>query len=228
MIFILPSSSRRAAGDEFNAALVAYKRRELMETLSSTSKGEQGDGTDKDKAADNAPRNQNVGVVDSTIPGLSTGGDGKVLPFRAAGALIFPGLDRGRTLWEDDNYQSSLVSKTVPVPLGGFFVNGVAGGENGKSTSDACCNVGDWLCSAGLQRTKYRVGKMSFVMALPSTHVLRRVVFKWTGLFHCWGVGADTAVVSKRYLLSSTVRLGTKDFSRSNGPGLANIPCSFV
>lgn len=62
-----------------------------------------------------------VGVVDSS---LSKGAAGV---FRAAGALMFPGLDRGRNLWEEDSYQSLLLHKTVPVSLGGFFSNGVAG-----------------------------------------------------------------------------------------------------
>lgn len=65
-----------------------------------------------------------VGVVDTASP-PEDGGD--TAAFRAAGALMFPGLDRGRTLWGEDNYQSALLQKTVPVPLGGFYVNGVVG-----------------------------------------------------------------------------------------------------
>lgn len=118
---------RDAAGNEFSAALLAYKRRELMETLASTSAPEESDGqTDVVQET-----NQNVGVVDSAVSTSSTGGSGQAKPFRAAGVLMFPGLDRGRTLWEEDNFQSSSVLKTVPVPLGGFFTNGVAGETGG-------------------------------------------------------------------------------------------------
>lgn len=121
-------SIREAAADEFNAALLAYKRRELMETLSaSPAEGESGVGRktgDVDRQPDEGESN-NVGLVDSGVPGKSY--TDKMLAFRASGTLMFPGLDRGRTLWEEDNYQSSLVTKTVPVPLGGFFSNGVAG-----------------------------------------------------------------------------------------------------
>ncbi|CAN0399608.1 unnamed protein product [Ectocarpus sp. 12 AP-2014] len=116
---------RLAAGDEFQAALLAYKRRELLETLASSS----GEGTSdaRDGNGDIEEATQNVGVVDSAVSGPSAGDKGQTTPFRAAGALLFPGLDRGRTLWEEDHYQSSAVFKTVPVPLGGFFTNGVAG-----------------------------------------------------------------------------------------------------
>ncbi|CAM9123692.1 unnamed protein product [Ectocarpus sp. 4 AP-2014] len=116
---------RLAAGDEFRAALLAYKRRELLETLASSS-GE-GASDARDGNGDIEEATQNVGVVDSAISGPSAGAEGQTTPFRAAGALLFPGLDRGRTLWEEDHYQSSAVFKTVPVPLGGFFTNGVAG-----------------------------------------------------------------------------------------------------
>lgn len=118
---------RDAAGNEFSAALLAYKRRELMETLASTSTTEESD----DETNNAQEINQNVGVVDSVVSASSAGGSGQATPFRAAGALIFPGLDRGRTLWEEDNFQSSSVLKTVPVPLGGFFTNGVSGEPEG-------------------------------------------------------------------------------------------------
>lgn len=126
--YCLGPSIREAAGDEFNAALLAYKRRELMETLSaSPAEGDPGvektDGVDRQTG-----ESRNVALVDSGVTGKSYTEPGdKRLAFRAAGTLMFPGLDRGRTLWEEDNYQSSLVTKTVPVPLGGFFSNGVAG-----------------------------------------------------------------------------------------------------
>lgn len=118
---------RDAAGNEFSAALLAYKRRELMETLASTSATEASDT----ETGNVQETNQNVGVVDSAVSAPSAGGSGQPTPFRAAGALIFPGLDRGRTLWEEDHFQSSSVLKTVPVPLGGFFTNGVAGEPEG-------------------------------------------------------------------------------------------------
>ncbi|CAM9670824.1 unnamed protein product, partial [Hapterophycus canaliculatus] len=125
---------REAAGNEFNAALLAYKRRELIETLASTSAAGASDGGDK--TDDMEGNNQNVGVVDSVVSSPSDAGPGQPVPFRAAGALIFPGLDRGRTLWEEDHFQSSSVLKTVPVPLGGFFTNGVAGSiTEGSRTS---------------------------------------------------------------------------------------------
>lgn len=95
-----------------------------METLSATSSS---DGVLSDEKDNSQPKNENVGVVDSSVPEPSEGGGGTKVAFRAAGGLVFPGLDRGRTLWAEDNYQSSLVLKTVPVPLGGFFTNGVAG-----------------------------------------------------------------------------------------------------
>lgn len=122
---IFLDAPRLAAGDEFQAALLAYKRRELLETLASSS-GE-GAGDARDGNGDIEEATQNVGVVDSAVSGPSAGDEGQTTPFRAAGALLFPGLDRGRTLWEEDHYQSSAVFKTVPVPLGGFFTNGVAG-----------------------------------------------------------------------------------------------------
>lgn len=118
-----------AAREDFNAALLAYKRRELMETLASTPAGEAncaGNTTD-----DVQQPNQNVGVVDSAVPESSAEAGGGTVAFRAAGALMFPGLDRGRAVWNEDNYQSSLVLKTVPVALGGFFTNGVAGEAEG-------------------------------------------------------------------------------------------------
>lgn len=114
---------RDAAGSEFSAALLAYKRRELMETLASTPV----QGASDDVTGDAQQANQNVDVVDSVASTPSPGSSEQATPFRAAGALIFPGLDRGRTLWEEDHFQSSSVFKTVPVPLGGFFTNGVAG-----------------------------------------------------------------------------------------------------
>eukprot|EP00752_Nemacystus_decipiens_P001480 g1455.t1 len=114
---------RDAAGSEFSAALLAYKRRELMETLASTP----AEGESDDVAGNAHQANENVDVVDSVTSTLSPRGSEQTTPFRAAGALIFPGLDRGRTLWEEDHFQSSSVLKTVPVPLGGFFTNGVAG-----------------------------------------------------------------------------------------------------
>ncbi|CAM9321707.1 unnamed protein product, partial [Ascophyllum nodosum] len=117
---------RDAADSEFNAALLAYKRRELMETLAASSSDESSEVVES--ANDNGippGDTRNVGLVDSGVPGESPEAGGKKA-FRAAGTLIFPGLDRGRTLWEEDNYQSSLVAKTVPVPMGGFFTNGVA------------------------------------------------------------------------------------------------------
>lgn len=114
---------RDAAGSEFSAALLAYKRRELMETLASTL----AEGANDEVTGDAQQANQNVGVVDSVASTPSPGSSEQATPFRAAGALIFPGLDRGRTLWEEDHFQSSSVLKTVPVPLGGFFTNGVAG-----------------------------------------------------------------------------------------------------
>lgn len=109
---------------DFNSALVAYKRRQLMETLTLESSRMEDDDAktpiegDSKKELDSS---DTVGVVDSLA---SQGADGR---FRAAGALMFPGLDRGRTLWEEDSYQSSLLLNTVPVSLGGFFANGVAG-----------------------------------------------------------------------------------------------------
>lgn len=118
--YLLP---RDAAGSEFSAALLAYKRRELMETLASTL----AEGASDDVTGDAQQANENVDVVDSVASTPSPGGSEQAIPFRAAGALIFPGLDRGRTLWEEDHFQSSSVLKTVPVPLGGFFTNGVAG-----------------------------------------------------------------------------------------------------
>lgn len=102
-----------------------------METLASTSTS-----TDEASVAsggvdhpdeEEQHENQNVNVVDSSIAAPPTGAPREVAAFRAAGALMFPGLDRGRNLWDEDNYQSSNVFKTVPVPLGGFFTNGVAG-----------------------------------------------------------------------------------------------------
>ncbi len=114
---------REAAGNEFSAALLAYKRRELMETLASTT----AEGFSEDSTGDVQESNQNVGVVDSVVSTPSSGKPEQSTPFRAAGALIFPGLDRGRTLWGEDHFQSSSVVQTVPVPLGGFFANGVAG-----------------------------------------------------------------------------------------------------
>lgn len=112
---------------EFNAALVAYKRRQLMETLTLASSPTEDDGDDskspdeEDSKRKELELSDTVGVVDSLASQGAKGG------FRAAGALMFPGLDRGRTLWEEDSYQSSLLLKTVPVSLGGFFANGVAG-----------------------------------------------------------------------------------------------------
>ena len=98
-----------------------------METLAASSSDESSEVVES--ANDNGippGDTRNVGLVDSGVPGESPEAGGKKA-FRAAGTLIFPGLDRGRTLWEEDNYQSSLVTKTVPVPMGGFFTNGVAG-----------------------------------------------------------------------------------------------------
>ncbi|CAM9671001.1 unnamed protein product, partial [Laminaria digitata] len=122
---------RIAAGDEFNAALVAYKRRQLMETLASTStstdEASEASGGVDHPDEEEQHENQNVNVVDSSIAAPPAGVPREVAAFRAAGALMFPGLDRGRNLWDEDNYQSSNVLKTVPVPLGGFFTNGVAG-----------------------------------------------------------------------------------------------------
>ena len=120
---VLSTLNRDAAGSEFSAALLAYKRRELMETLASTP----AEGASDDATCDAQEANQNVDVVDSVASTPSPGSSTQATPFRAAGALIFPGLDRGRTLWEEDHFQSSSVLKTVPVPLGGFFTNGVAG-----------------------------------------------------------------------------------------------------
>lgn len=122
--------TRDAAGSEFSAALLAYKRRELMETLASTP----AEGASDDTTGDEA--NQNVDVVDSVASTPSPGSSGQATPFRASGALIFPGLDRGRTLWEEDHFQSSSVLKTVPVPLGGFFTNGVAGESDSGAEHD--------------------------------------------------------------------------------------------
>eukprot|EP00904_Undaria_pinnatifida_P010466 jgi/Undpi1/654/HiC_scaffold_10.g04118.m1 len=116
---------RIAAGDEFNAALVAYKRRQLMETLASTSTNEASDGVAQ--PGREQLENQNVEVVDSSIAAPAAGAPREATAFRAAGALMFPGLDRGKNLWDEDNFQSSRVFKTVPVSLGGFFTNGVAG-----------------------------------------------------------------------------------------------------
>lgn len=100
-----------------------------METLASTSAAGASEGGDE--TGDTEETNQNVGVVDSAVSSSTPdAGPGQPVPFRAAGALIFPGLDRGRTLWEEDHFQSSSVLKTVPVPLGGFFTNGVAGGQD--------------------------------------------------------------------------------------------------
>lgn len=120
---VVLDTPRDAAGNEFSAALLAYKRRELMETLASTP----AEGGSDDITGDAQQANQNVDVVDSVASTPSPGSSEEATPFRAAGALIFPGLDRGRTLWEEDHFQSSSVLKTVPVPLGGFFNNGVAG-----------------------------------------------------------------------------------------------------
>lgn len=121
-------SIRGAARSEFNSGVMAYKRQELMETLSLTS-------TDIDTDVNPSQGGSNVmgdesdsvGIVESALASRALDKDGGRPPFRAAGALMFPGLDRGRILWDEDNYQSSLMVKTVPVPLGGFFSNGVAG-----------------------------------------------------------------------------------------------------
>lgn len=128
----LPSN---AARDDFNAALMAYKRRELMETLSLTqTDGQAGDGG-SDESVDVA---DSVGVVDSAVVPSPRVAGGDKPSFRAAGALMFPGLDRGRSLWEEDNYQSSRLIKTVPVPLGGFFANGVAGDRTSSFPHELC------------------------------------------------------------------------------------------
>ena len=94
-----------------------------METLASTTS----EGSSEDATVGAQEANQNVGVVDSVVSAPSAGKPEQTIPFRAAGALIFPGLDRGRTLWGEDHFQSSSVLQTVPVQLGGFFANGVAG-----------------------------------------------------------------------------------------------------
>lgn len=129
------NKNRKAAVKEFNSALVAYKRRQLMETLSASSsiEADSGDADDAAQSPDEADSEDEPqvaavdGVVDSLGSQRAEEGNSAGGGFRAAGALMFPGLDRGRTLWEEDGYQSSLLLKTVPVPLGGFFVNGVAG-----------------------------------------------------------------------------------------------------
>lgn len=125
---------RNAARNDFKAGLMAYKRRELMETLSQTSTDSEFAAGEPDNAADEGDP---VGVVDSAMSSVPSV-VGHKLGFRAAGALMFPGLDRGRVLWEEDSYQSSLLLQTVPVPLGGFFTNGVAGmNEVQRSTIDS-------------------------------------------------------------------------------------------
>lgn len=96
-----------------------------METLASTSTNEASDGVAQ--PGREQLENQNVEVVDSSIAAPAAGAPRKATTFRAAGALMFPGLDRGKNLWDEDNFQSSRVFKTVPVSLGGFFTNGVAG-----------------------------------------------------------------------------------------------------
>lgn len=99
-----------------------------METLASTSTDETSEASGGvDQPDEEQPENQNVNVVDSSIAAPPGGAPKEEAAFRAAGALMFPGLDRGRNLWDEDNFQSSKVFKTVPVPLGGFFTNGVAG-----------------------------------------------------------------------------------------------------
>lgn len=47
--------------------------------------------------------------------------------FQARGVLAYPCMDRGKTLFEEENFESGKISAAIPVPLGGFFCNGVFG-----------------------------------------------------------------------------------------------------
>ncbi|CAM9106885.1 unnamed protein product [Discosporangium mesarthrocarpum] len=110
---------RDAAARDFNAALTSYKRRQLSETLAASA------GSFENSVSPSSTVEDNIGLVDSNVGPKNA--EEEQPPFRAAGTLMFPGFDRGRTLWEEDNYQSSLVLETIPVPLAGFFGNGVTG-----------------------------------------------------------------------------------------------------
>jgi hypothetical protein len=41
------------------------------------------------------------------------------------GALLYPCIDRGATLFKEACYESKKLSAAIPLPLGGFFCNGV-------------------------------------------------------------------------------------------------------
>lgn len=110
-----------------------------METLASTPMDEASEANHGvDHPDEEQPENQNVNVVDSSIAAPPAGAPREAAAFRAAGALMFPGLDRGRNLWDEDSFQSSKVFKAVPVPLGGFFTNGVAGAVSRKDIVYVC------------------------------------------------------------------------------------------
>ncbi|CAM9359691.1 unnamed protein product, partial [Chrysoparadoxa australica] len=47
--------------------------------------------------------------------------------FQASGLLMYPGFDRGTTLFEEESYESSKAIKAVALPPGGFFGNGFLG-----------------------------------------------------------------------------------------------------
>lgn len=56
--------------------------------------------------------------------------------FTPVGALMFPCFDRGYNLFREENYESSHLSRAAPVPISGFFCNGVLGPvSEGASTS---------------------------------------------------------------------------------------------
>jgi len=54
---------------------------------------------------------------------------------RISGALVFPSMDRGKLLFDADNYESKMITNFINAPMGGFFCNGVIGAFPGYPTS---------------------------------------------------------------------------------------------
>lgn len=46
---------------------------------------------------------------------------------RVSGALVFPCLDRGKVLFEEENYETRTITDYINAPMGGFFCNGAIG-----------------------------------------------------------------------------------------------------
>ncbi|CAM9953614.1 unnamed protein product, partial [Phaeothamnion confervicola] len=76
-------------------------------------------------------KRQELEALAGSLGGSSSGGgsskEGSKVPFRASGALMFVSFDRGQLLYGETGYESTRLVQTVPVPLGGFFANGVIG-----------------------------------------------------------------------------------------------------